>query len=440
MRCLEPRAHSTAVELRRLGVVGVLAAVLSLAFLVCQASAASPPSYARDIPIPAGAQIGSGDLTVNCSLDVAGFPLSSTTANALATGALPTIVRPGQSLWVTDVHVRTTLPAQVTDQLYSLGIRKLQVTLLQATEGLRDGANSTADLAKDNNIQIPTITLVQGQPIVVSLGDSSPLKLGPLATQGPGIAHLALGETRTQATAETADGTPLFTVQTDCPTPNPPQLIATVDVAGKPGTGQVSVPGDYPVRSVPDNSLVGSTGFEYRCRIPGAGTSRVDGSGTQFGSFGPGGLVFASGRQLPFQDTQGSVVLRSSLVNRLIKLIARRRHGRSGHWVRYTLDHTHFTESHLLPARSTLSPRPVRGSTGRLRRGRPLRLSFPRAGTVLAPLVLTAGSPGIADEFLGDEAFSLQPVNRRGQPVGSALRATCPTPEPLVPIFPAVIQ
>jgi hypothetical protein len=69
-----------------------------------------------------------------------------------------------------------------------------------------------------------------------------------------------------------------------------------------------------------------------------------------------------------------------------------------------------------------------------------LTLSYPQPGTVLKPFYLTAGAPGIADEWLGQSSFSLQPVNRRGNAVGSPLRATCPTPRPLVPIFPAVIQ
>jgi hypothetical protein len=58
----------------------------------------------------------------------------------------------------------------------------------------------------------------------------------------------------------------------------------------------------------------------------------------------------------------------------------------------------------------------------------------------MPPLVLTAGTPGIADVWLGDEAFRLQPLSSNGQPVGKPLSATCPTPTPLVPIFPAVIQ
>jgi hypothetical protein len=69
-----------------------------------------------------------------------------------------------------------------------------------------------------------------------------------------------------------------------------------------------------------------------------------------------------------------------------------------------------------------------------------LTLSYPQPGTVLKPFYLTAGSPGIADEWLGDSSFSLQPVNRRGNAVGAALQATCPTPRPPVPVFPAVIQ
>ena len=58
----------------------------------------------------------------------------------------------------------------------------------------------------------------------------------------------------------------------------------------------------------------------------------------------------------------------------------------------------------------------------------------------MPPFILTAGSRGIGDVWMGDEAFSLQPLAGTGRPVGKPLHAACPTPHPLVPIFPAVIQ
>jgi hypothetical protein len=93
---------------------------------------------------------------------------------------------------------------------------------------------------------------------------------------------------------------------------------------------------------------------------------------------------------------------------------------------------------HLLPAHVTLNSRPVIGTTERLQLGKPLHFRFPRNG-VMPPIVLTAGSPGIADVWLDDEAFRLQPLTAAGRPVGRPLTATCATPKPLVPIFPAVV-
>jgi hypothetical protein len=413
----------------------VAAAILALGCAAAATRAGAEPDFATDLPIPSNAQFGTGDLTINCSVEIGGVPMGTAAVNALTSGVLPTIVRPGQALWVTSVHARTELPVAVTDQLYSLGARKLQVKLLKADLYLRDGAHSSANLAESNRIEIPTITLVPGQPIVVSLGDRTPLKQGPLQTQGPGVAHLALGETETEATVENAQGAPLFTVQTDCPQPNPPQLTATVDVAGKPGSGQVSIPGNYPARYVPADSLVGSTGFQYRCHIGGVGTFSIDGSGTQFGSFGAGGLVFSPGERIYFQDTQGQMTLGAKLVNRLIEVIG----GRSP-LIRLTLEHAYVTAEHFLPTTANLVPVPVLGTTGRLRGGTALRLRYPQPGTVLKPFYLTAGAPGIGDEWLGDEAFTLQPVTTAGDPLGPPLRASCPTPRPLVPIFPAVVQ
>jgi hypothetical protein len=362
-------------------------------------------------------------------------------ATVVSGAILPTNLHPGQSAWLTDLHAETIEPASTTDQLWQLGVRKLHVVLEESTLTLSDGAyTSTADLAKDNNIQIPDITLVYGRPIDVKLGYPKPLVLGPLATHGSGVYHLGVGETQTQVTAETANDVPLFTAQTVCPTPNPPQLLATVNVAGKPKTGQVRVPGTYPVRPVPPDSLVGSTAFTYSCHIAGLGTTQVTGYGTQFGAFGPGGLVFPSGERLPFQDTQGAYVLNPRTVDRVLALVRRRGEGRAARWIRFTLDHVHFTAVHLLPSPATLSPYRILGTTGQPRRGHPLTLSYPQPGTVLKPFYLTAGSPGIADEWLGDSSFSLQPVNRQGNAVGSPLQATCPTPKPLVPVFPAVIQ
>lgn len=416
-----------------------MAIALATLALVSAADAAAPPSYVRDIPIPPRTQIGTGSLAVNCSLEEGGVPLASSTAQVWVSGALPTIVRPGQSLWVTSIRGRLELPAQTTDELYTLGVRKLQVKLTSSKMYLRDGASSSADLVDSNNIQIPTITLVQGQPIIVNLGQQHALQLGPLATQGPGVAHLAVGSSSSQATAETASGVPLFTLYSSCPQPNPPQLTATVRVAGKPGTGQVRVGSNYPARWVPANSLVGSTGFAYRCRVAGAGSFGVDGSGTQFGSFGPGGLVFNSGRRLEFLDTQGDATIGSNGVARLIKLIDSRPGGSRATRIRFTLLHTHETAVHLLPAHATLNARPVVGTTEPLRLGKPLHFTFPQTGT-MPPFVLTAGSPGIADVWLGDEAFRLQPLTAAGRDAGQPLNAACPTPKPLVPIFPAFIQ
>lgn len=420
---------------RRLAGVCVVA-VLSLA---ASADAARAPSYAHNIPIPPGTQIGTGSLSVQCSVEEAGLPLASSTVQVWVSGALPTIVRPGQSLWVTNIRGRIRLPAQAADALYALGARKLKVKLLSSKEFLRDGANSSADLVDSNHIQVPTITLRQGEPIIVTLGQQHPLQLGPLATQGPGVAHLAIGASSTQATAETASGIPLLTLTTECPEPNPPQLTATVRIAGKPATGQVRVAGDYAARWVPANSLVGSTGFAYRCRIPGMGTFDYAGSGTQYGSFGPGGLVFKSGRKLPFLDTQGDAMLSPKTAARLIRLIDTEPGGSRATRIRFTLEHAHETAVHLLPAHTTLNAHPVVGTTEPLRLGQGLRFTFPRHG-VMPPFILTAGSPGIADVWLGEEAFSLQPLAGSGQPVGKPLQAACPAPHPLVPIFPAVIQ
>jgi hypothetical protein len=210
-------------------------------------------------------------------------------------------------------------------------------------------------------------------------------------------------------------------------------------VAGKPGTGQVRVGSNYPARWVPANSLVGSTGFAYRCQIPGAGTFEMDGSGTQYGSFGPGGLVFNSGRRLEFLDTRGDATLGPSAVAKLIRLINSEPGGSRATRIRFTLLHVHENAVHLLPAHATLNARPVVGDTLPLQLGRQLHFTFPRAGT-MPPFVLTAGSPGIADVWLGDEAFAMQPLSSTGQPVGKPLTAACPAPKPLVPIFPAVIQ
>ena len=423
---------------RRTRLLAIACAVGALA-LVATADASSPPNYVHDIPIPPATQIGTGSLAVNCSLEEAGVPLSSSTVQVWVSGALPTIVRPGQSLWVTSIRGRTVLPAQTTDQLYALGVRKLKVKLISSKTYLRDGANSSADLVNSNHIDIPTITLHQGQPIVVTVGQQHPLQLGPLATQGPGVAHLAVGSSSTQATAETANGTPLFTLDTFCPQPNPPELTATIRVAGKPGHGQVRVGSNYPPRWVPANSLVGSTGFAYRCRIAGMGTFNYAGSGTQYGSFGPGGLVFKSGRRLPFLDTRADATLSPKTVARLIRLIDSEPGGSGATQIRFILEHTHETAVHLLPAHATLNAHPIVGSTESLRLGQGLHFKFPGHG-VMAPFVLTAGSPGIADVWLGDEAFRLEPLTAAGGPVGRPLNAACPTPHPLVPIFPALVQ
>jgi hypothetical protein len=185
---------------------------------------------------------------------------------------------------------------------------------------------------------------------------------------------------------------------------------------------------------------VGSTAFTYSCHIAGLGTTQVAGYGTQFGSFGPGGLVFPSGERLPFQDTQGAYVFNPRTVDRLLALIRRRGDGQAARWIRFTLDNVQFTAVRLLPSPATLSPYRILGTTGQPRRGHPLTLSYPQPGAVLKPFYLTAGSPGIADEWLGESSFTLQPVDRHGNAVGGPLQATCPTPRPLVPVFPAVIQ
>lgn len=330
------------------------------------------------------------------------------------------------------------MPAQTSDQLYALGVRKVKVTILSSITNLRGAANSSADLVNSNHIDIPEITLVQGQPIVVNIAQPKPLQLGPLTTKGPGVAYLENGSSSSQLVAYNSLGIQMFTVQTKCPTPNPPEITAMIDVAGKPGHGTVRV-GSYPERPVPTNSLVGSTGFAYRCRIHGMGTFRVAGSGTQYGSFGPTGLVFHSGQRLPFLYTQGDQTLGPTTVARLIRLIHKEPHGRQATRIRFVLEHVHETATHLLPVRSSL-PGPVVGSTERLALGKAIRFTEPRTGRVANPFIMTAGTPGIANSWLSDEAFHLQPMTSSGRPVGMPLKATCPAPKPRVPIFPAVIE
>jgi hypothetical protein len=120
--------------------------------------AAPPPSYVRDIPIPPGTQIGTGSLAVKCSLKERGVPVSSGTVQVWVSGALPTIARPGQSLWVTSIHGRLELPVQTTDQLYAIGVRKLKVKLTSSKLLLRDGATqaptwSTATTSRSRRLR-----------------------------------------------------------------------------------------------------------------------------------------------------------------------------------------------------------------------------------------------------------------------------------------------
>lgn len=400
--------------------------------------AAGPPAYARDVPLPPGAQLGTGDVTVQCSVKFGALTLAAT-VHARSTGALPTIVRPGQSLWVTSARGSVTLPVSETNTLYGLGVRKLDVTIQELDLELTGAADSTANAADSNRLSIPPITLQPGQPIAVTSGGAKPLRIGPLATTRAGVAHLALGPTMTSATLITANGGTLGTSVTYCPAPNPSQLLATVRIAGPHGSGSVSVPGQYPDRDVPDDSLVGDTGFQYQCRFQGVGTFPMDGSGTQFGSFGPHGLVFSPGEQLPFQDTQGDLTLTPATVDGIASLVRSRPGGGSASQIHLVMEHVHETAVHLSPALADIIPPHVSGTDAPLRPGAAMRLHFPAAGT-LPPFVFRAGAPGIADVWLADEAFTLQPQTAAGAPVGAAIQVSCPTPHPLVPIFPAVVQ
>jgi hypothetical protein len=404
------------------------------------ARAAQLPPYARDVRLPPGVQYGTGDIALTCSLAVGGHTLMTATEQAQSTGALPTIVSPGQSVWITSVRTRVTIPVAFANSLYASGVRKLKVKVQRMDMELHGAASSIANVVTNNRLSIPPVMVQQGKPIVVYVGYQKPLSIGPLATTKPGVAHLQLGETLAQVTAITASGTTLAVAETDCPTPNPAQLIATVRIAGPPRTGAAKVPGQYPVRNVPEDSLVGSTGFRYMCQFHGVGTFPVDGSGTQFGSFGPHGLVFSSGGRLAFQDTQGQMTLTPGTVDRLLAVIRSRPGGNNATQLRLTMRRVDVTAVHLLPANATFFSHPVIGSAAQIRPGRPLHLSFPHAGAVLKPFYLTAGAPGIADVWLGDEAFALQPLSAGGAPIGGAIQAYCPTPHPLVPVFPAVVQ
>jgi hypothetical protein len=354
------------------------------------------------------------------------------------------VLAPGQSWDLTSGKGQVTLPASVADELYSLGVRSISGKVTKLVLSETGAATASANAAASQTMTVPSTPIVEGKPIVVTVGAAHPFTIGPFPTSRAGLIHVALGETQTLITAYGSNGSPLLTTTTDCPAPDPEQLLATIDVGGPPRTGTVNEPGDFPLADIPNDSLIGSTGAVFRCTLRGVGKFSSEVSMTSWGHFGAQGLVLTPGSQIAFEHSHGHMFITPGELDRIARAVRRRPGGRDAVALETSLSRLGITGSDVQPSSANFLAATIPGDPIRLpgRSGRATRtteVGFPAKGLLLTPFYFTAGRPGILDVFLANARGSFQPVDRHGQPAGAAIPVSCPTPQPKVPLFPALI-
>jgi hypothetical protein len=267
--------------------------------------AGPPPETVR---IPTGSQIGTGRIPLTCDVPF----LGPQTFLASATGAVATVLGPGQEFYITEIHGSLEVSDWIRDAAPLLGVTHADARVTNI--GIQT-TNATPSLinAVQEPLVIEDIPVTAGQPLVVPApreGEGN-LTVGPFTAGQSGSVELTLGTAAAEITLKNAaGGTVLWPLNVQCRAPDPPLVIAGISIhpeAGGPPSRYDEV--DTPTFGLAGGNVEGSISAPLECTVGGLGEVGLDAIVT-----GELPAVLPQGQEYRLRQVSGAIILPAEVV------------------------------------------------------------------------------------------------------------------------------
>ncbi len=399
----------------RLGVVTL--ALLTMAGLTtaCAQGVLLPGSaQPMTLPIPLGAQIGTGEVPMSCALPVIG----NMTFIASGTGAVGTVLAPGQQFYLTDVHgslqvpsIFMTLAALIGVTTVNASVTTLNIDTTGATPAVLNAAASPID--------VTGIPVTAGQGLVVTAPPTGSLTLGPFTAASSGTATLAIGNVAATITLLNSSGATVgFPFTVTCTAPTPAVVLVGLNInPTAPNNGPSKYLGvTAPAFQVPVGDVEGSLALPLPCTVTGLGQVQLGGTMTaELPAWLPAGKPFV------FQSATGSLDLPAGVINALLANYP------GATTVSGTIDTLDINAQNSTPAVFNVASPPITVAPSPATFGQQLDIPIPENGTLtVGPW--TAGSAGETTLTWGNAGGTLHMLDASGNPVGAPVTVACDPP------------
>jgi hypothetical protein len=357
------------------------------------------------VAIPEGSQVGTGTVPVSCQVPV----LGTMTFVAQGTGAVGTVVGPGQQVYLTDVRGALEVPGFFFTLASVVGATSVDasVTTLDIDAS---GSTSAVLNAAATPIEVTDIPVHAGQAETVHAPDSGTLTIGPFTAPSSGSMALSIGAVSVTVTLLDAQGKPTFVPLTvTCAVPNPPIVLVGFHVdPNAPSSPPVEVSDvDAPAFTVPVGDVEGSLHVPLECTVGDLGGVQMDGTITgQLPGILPTGLPYT------IDAASGSLDLPSTVVD---QLLAEQPDATQVAGAITTLD---IDATNSSPSVLNVAATPIDVPAQPVRSGQGLSVPIPASGTMtVGPF--TAGSVGATTLTWGASGGTLTLLSASGAALAS---------------------
>jgi len=393
--------------------LAVLMAAITLLAVACSGAtvpAGPPPDTVR---IPTGSQIGTGRIPMTCDVPI----LGPQTFLASATGAVATVLGPGQQFFITEVHGSLEISDWLRDAAPLLGITQADARVTDI--GIHTTNATPAVLnAVQEPLVVDDIPVTPGVPLVVPAPRDGNLTVGPFTAGQGGAVELTLGTAAAEITLQNADGaTVLGPLNVTCRAPDPPLVIAAISInpaAGGPPSRFDGV--DTPTFGLAAGNVEGSLSAPLSCTVSGLGTVRLDAILT-----GELPAVLPQGQEYRLRQVSGAIIIPAGLVD------AMRAAFPGATQLSGVIDRLDIRAENATPATLNVAASPFAFPSVALAPGRETIIRIPASGRLtVGPW--TPGGGAATTMTWGASGGSVQLRNSSGGAVGDPLTIACQAP------------
>lgn len=400
----------------RTGVVVALGAVAALS-AACGSGVIVPgAAVPTTVAIPQGSQIGTGTVPVSCNVPV----LGKMTFIAKGTGAVGTVIGPGQQFSITDASGDLEVPGFFFTLAAVVGAKTVDAqinTLNIDANGASPGAINMAS----SPIDVTGIPVVPGQSQVVDapMAGQPKFTIGPFTAPQSGPVSISIGNVSVTITLINAKGQPTFIPLTvTCQAPNPPIVLVgfTVDPSAPSSPASTITGVDAPPFTVPVGDVEGSLSVPIQCSLSGIGAATLDGTMT-----GQLPAVLPTGDPFAIEAATGHLNIPGSAVTQLMSAYPGATQAGG------TISTLDINATNASPSSLNVAATPIDVPDQPLTSGQTLSIALPASGTLtVGPF--TAGSSGTYTRLTwGDAAGTITLADSSGQPVGT-VQVSCQPP------------